>query len=460
LAGNHPLAATYRQQAAKLKATMQAKLWNAALNFFVPYFRSPQVFDGRGLFDGREEIGYVPWYFNMPDAHYSTAWQYLMNPNNFYTAYGPTTGDQSYVASISANGFTVGQKLFMYQAGGCCRWDGPSWPFSTSQTLTAMANVLNNQGYHHAPISTSDYYTLLRNYALTQYKDGYPYVAEAHSPTDPVWIYDTRNHSEHYNHSTYNDLVISGLIGLRPRADHVLEVNPLLPTQGANAWNYFCLEDVLYHGHLLTILYDHDGTRYGHGAGFQIYVDDALAFSSPTVRHATVNLAPSQPVPLPTRLENYASNNVSPGTNTPFSTSQASYTFNAPDSQLSAAFDGIIDYDRSNPTRWSDYRSGHSTDWVQVTFANAHTVNAVTISFYADNDNPGTRAPSDYTIQWWDGNTWNTTSNQVKTPATPTGNAMNVVSFDAVTTTQLRILVTNPLPAYIGIVEFEVWLPA
>jgi hypothetical protein len=29
-----------------------------------------------------------------------------------------------------------------------------------------------------------------------------------------------------YNHSTLCDLVISGLIGLRPRADNIIEVNP------------------------------------------------------------------------------------------------------------------------------------------------------------------------------------------------------------------------------------------
>ena len=41
-----------------------------------------------------------------------------------------------------------------------------------------------------------------------------------------------------YNHSTYCDLVISGLIGLRPRADSVVEVDPLLPE---GVWDYFCL---------------------------------------------------------------------------------------------------------------------------------------------------------------------------------------------------------------------------
>ena len=56
-----------------------------------------------------------------------------------------------------------------------------------------------------------------------------------------------------YNHSTFCDLVISGLIGLRPRADNVIEVNPLLPE---GTWDYFCLDRVLYHGRTITILHN------------------------------------------------------------------------------------------------------------------------------------------------------------------------------------------------------------
>ena len=32
--------------------------------------------------------------------------------------------------------------------------------------------------------------------------------------------------SRYYNHSTFNDLIITGLIGLRPREDNTIEVNP------------------------------------------------------------------------------------------------------------------------------------------------------------------------------------------------------------------------------------------
>lgn len=76
--------------------------------------------------------------------------------------------------------------------------------------------------------------------------------------------------SRYYNHSTFNDLIITGLCGLRPSAGDTIVVNPLLP---ADKWSYFCLDKVGYHGHDLTIVWDKDGSRYHVGAGLTLLVD-------------------------------------------------------------------------------------------------------------------------------------------------------------------------------------------
>ena len=73
-----------------------------------------------------------------------------------------------------------------------------------------------------------------------------------------------------YNHSTYCDLIITGLIGLRPRVDESVEVNPLVPE---GTWEYFCLDRVPYHGRTLTILWDKTGERYHKGKGLRVYAD-------------------------------------------------------------------------------------------------------------------------------------------------------------------------------------------
>ena len=102
------------------------------------------------------------------------------------------------------------------------------WPYSASQTQTGMANLLIDyppQTY----VTKNDYYNVLSAYAFAQQKNGRPYVAEAHDPDNPVWIYDSFNHSEDYNHSTFNDLVLSGLLGIRPQLTDTVLVHPLVP---------------------------------------------------------------------------------------------------------------------------------------------------------------------------------------------------------------------------------------
>ncbi|MBI4875893.1 MAG: hypothetical protein HY822_14755 [Acidobacteria bacterium] len=75
---------------------------------------------------------------------------------------------------------------------------------------------------------------------------------------------------DHYNHSGYCDLVITGVAGLRPRADNVVEVAPLLPQ---NTGDWFYLDNVLYHGRRLTLAWERSGRKFGRGAGLRVFAD-------------------------------------------------------------------------------------------------------------------------------------------------------------------------------------------
>jgi hypothetical protein len=219
---------------------------------------------------GRELIGYTPWYVNLPDPGFEVAWNQLMDYSGFYAPYGPTTAERR------SPQFTLA-----YQ-GHECQWNGPSWPYSTSITLTAMANLLDN--YHQSFVSRDDYFDLLSIYAKSQHlkrADGrvVPWIDEDLNPLTGDWIARTilktqgngiPERGKDYNHSTFCDLIITGLVGLRPRADDIVEVNPLAPKK---TWDYFCLDNVAYHGHLLTILYDKTGGRYGKGKGLRVLAD-------------------------------------------------------------------------------------------------------------------------------------------------------------------------------------------
>ena len=66
-----------------------------------------------------------------------------------------------------------------------------------------------------------------------------------------------------------------------------LEVNPLVPE---GAWDYFCLDDVRYHGRTITILYDRTGKHYGKGSGLRVFCRRKEVVASEKLESLSVNL--------------------------------------------------------------------------------------------------------------------------------------------------------------------------
>src|SRR5262249_7012512 len=138
----------------------------------------------------------------------------------------------------------------------------------------AMANLLQN--YRQDVVTKADYLKLLTTYAKTHRKNGKPYIAEACHPDTGSWEgHDSYYHSEHYFHSGYCDLVITGLVGLQPRDDDMLEIRPLFPAE----WDYCAVADLPYRGRRLTILWDRTGSRYGMGRRFTVLVNGKIVAS-------------------------------------------------------------------------------------------------------------------------------------------------------------------------------------
>ncbi|MFM7150645.1 MAG: MGH1-like glycoside hydrolase domain-containing protein, partial [Gemmataceae bacterium] len=228
LVGDRHTAARYRDQAKTIKDNLQKKLWDPKRKFFYHMFQRDEEADGftvkaltlthqsgrhAGSPHGRELIGYIPWQFNLPDGDkgFEIAWKKLLEKDGFFSAFGPTTVERD-------------DPMFLLKKT-CCWWSGQSWPYGTSQTLKALANLLQN--YQQDVISRKDYLALLTIFAKTHRKNGKPYLAEAcHPDTGSFEGHDGYNHSEHYFHSSFNDLVITGLVGLVPRDDDQLQLKP------------------------------------------------------------------------------------------------------------------------------------------------------------------------------------------------------------------------------------------
>jgi hypothetical protein len=192
--------------------------------------------------------------------------------------------------------------------------------------LTALANLLNN--YTQDAVTKRDYFGTLRCYtrshalreqrmevlgrveqanaALTPVEaarrapalsslDKQPWIDENLNPYTGDWIarsllrerkQQPAERGKDYNHSTYCDLIITGLAGLRPRPDDSVEVNPLVPDD----WEYFCLDKVSYHGRRLTILWDKTGQRYQRGPGLHVLVDGTEVASAAKLTRLTGRL--------------------------------------------------------------------------------------------------------------------------------------------------------------------------
>nr|WP_320037755.1 glycosyl hydrolase family 65 protein [uncultured Bacteroides sp.] len=249
LAGKKDEAALYEHKADTIKNLVENKLWSVKHGFFETYRTD-------SLANVREAIGYIPWYFNLPDANkYDLAWKQVTEEGGFLAPYGLTTAERRHP---------------LFRMAGCCKceWDGAIWPFATAQTMTAMANFMNN--YKQTVLNDSTYFHLMELYVESQYHRGRPYVGEYLDEVTGAWLKGDQERSRYYNHSTFNDLIITGLVGLRPRTDNTIEVNPLIPE---GKWNWFCLDNVLYHGKNITIMWDKDGSKYHLGKGFRIFVN-------------------------------------------------------------------------------------------------------------------------------------------------------------------------------------------
>jgi hypothetical protein len=253
LTKNDSLERTYAAKAKQLRADVQKTLWDPKADFFkVQYAKG-------GLCEAREELGYIPWYFDLPadKPQYARQWTQLTDEGGFKAPWGITTAERR------APGFRT------HGSGHGCEWDGAVWPYATTQTLKGLANLLTDYK-NHGTMTPQVYYDELRKYAMSFRKNGVPYLGEYQDEKTGEWLKGDNPRSSYYNHSGFADLIITGLVGLKPRPDNMVEIFPLVP---AGQWDYFCLDQVRYHGRMLTVLWDKTGQKYGKGPGLRVLAD-------------------------------------------------------------------------------------------------------------------------------------------------------------------------------------------
>ena len=267
--GDKEGAATYEAIATKIRAATEQSMWDAKTNFF--YSIEPNNGDKAMV---KEIVGVYPFYFSMFGAEegkpYTAAWKSILDPSEFWTDWpvaSATKMCKAYSQDVTFNGKRVGG----------CMWNGPTWPHANSIVLSAMGATLRE--FPDSPVTVDKMYELFKSFTMAQFKDqdlNFPWTGEYYSGDDAKWRTDQRD----YNHSTYIDILIAEIAGLRPRNDDVIEVHPLISAQMPP----FVIDGVRYRNHDVTIMWSpkESAEKQADGLpGFRVYVDGKLAHHDP-----------------------------------------------------------------------------------------------------------------------------------------------------------------------------------
>lgn len=455
MAGKPDTAMDYTERAEAIRSAVLTQLWNPEFEHFTDrYQRSTRYVKAGDFVRGRELEGFVPWFYELPpkgaSVNYSAAWRHALSSTELGGAYGLRTVEPTYPRYLTQ------YRYDKFTGRPECQWNGPSWPFQTSQILTGLANVLND--YTQSAITRADYLRLLRQYTHQHFiAPGHPDLQEDYNPDTGAAIVGLAR-SHHYNHSTYIDLVLSGLIGVRPRADNVLEINPLLPAADqtdARVVRYFEVQDLLYHGHEVNVSYDLDGTRYHLGKGLSVYVDGKRAAGPVALGRVLVDLRR-----FPAKAPIAANDSIDLAANVGvrgFPVAAAS-TSTSPEA-TAEAIDGRLWFLPETPNGWSPAATERgSSSWYSVDFGQSRKF--ATVNLYFLDDDPLYKPPVSYIVQYLVGGGWRDIPGQRHEPQQPIAGGLNRVTFPALDSTAMRVVFQGPAaPATFRLIEVEAFAP-
>jgi len=245
----------------------------------------------------RELLAFMPWYFdtlipNEQAAKFLPMWNELFDPNGFDALYGLRSAELRHPCYN-----------YSYDHGDC--WNGPSWPYETSRVLVGFANLLNREIIRDETskfriVSPQKYWLLLkqyarqhtRTYAVNDTADpiGSGHIFENLHPDLGYWnnrqrMYESndenKNMGDDYNHSTFVDLILSGLFGIRPQEDGSIRISPLIPSTISS----FAVDNVLWQGrYTLSVIWDKTGKVYSRGQGLSVLLDGKVVAHSRTMK--------------------------------------------------------------------------------------------------------------------------------------------------------------------------------
>jgi len=335
-----------------------------------------------------------------------------------------------------------------------------------------------------------------------------PNQAEYYSNWNPTTQTYNRNNPNHVMLGNMNYIFIEDMGGIQPRSDDLIELWPI-----DLGYEHFMVNNLRYHGNDVTIVWDEDGSKYGLGAGYSLFLNgekkvtaDGLArfvydpntnavvesaegltatvastagTSFPTAKDTSIedervieylktagldltedapNLAATaelsssftQAGARPTPWRNFHT----PG----WSSGSMNYTPGAISTTerpvaLAAVTDGVT----VNEPYWGNHGTTEPTGYVELNFGEPVPFDNIKTYFVSDRQADGYREPQRYTIEVPDGQGgWSIVPQVFKAPKIPAAKA-NDALFDTVTASKVRVAFTNTPGYYTAISEIQVF---
>jgi hypothetical protein len=258
--------------AERIRKTTLTELWDEQSRFFFPRRAAD---DAR--IPVRELHGFFPFTTLLaPDEKpYTDALAKLIDQNEFWARFPPV------ITSLAH------YREWTWEMDGLTRNIAPH-PI----TMGARTVIQAMKHYASGPIRAAHLMELLARYNDLVYPGVNPFdphwrpnAHEYYSKWEPNQMSQRPKASDisHDFHSAYCYLVVEGVVGLTPRQDDKIELQP-----AALEWDYFLLDRLRYRGHDLTVVWDRPNGEVQYAAfpeGFSLYIDGESAFTRPEMAH-------------------------------------------------------------------------------------------------------------------------------------------------------------------------------
>ncbi|SDL22126.1 discoidin domain-containing protein [Nonomuraea jiangxiensis] len=334
-----------------------------------------------------------------------------------------------------------------------------------------------------------------------------PNQAEYYSNWNPTAKTYNRNNPNHVMLGNMNYIFVEDMAGLQPRSDDKIELWPI-----KLGYDHFMVNNLRYHGQDVTIVWDPDGSEYGLGAGYSLFLNGEKKVTTDKLGKLTYDPKTSQadaedgltvtftaptgtdfPSAVNTsiqddRVVDYLKTagidltedgrNLAAGAelsssftqqgarptpwrqfHTPgWSSSTMNHTPGAiKEPERPVALTAVTDGVTANEPFWGNYGTTDKNGYVELDLGSAKSFDNVKVYFVSDRQAAGYREPARWWIQVPDGEGgWKEVPGQFKNPTVPAAK-FNEALFRTVTSDKLRVAFTNNPGLFTAISEIQVF---